>query len=291
MILRHSPIPLMDSVAKLAAGTDAWIVDIWGVMHNGVSVFPKAVTACQKLRQRGGVVVFVTNAPRTAAAVQSQIDGIGVPRDCYDVIVTSGDLTRDLIAPWQRRPLLHVGPDRDKSLFDGLDIAAAPAGTCEVVVCSGLYDDTKETPDDYTTLFTPLARRGVPMICANPDIKVERGRRQVYCAGSIAREYQQMGGRVALAGKPHQPIYDLAKREAEAVLGRAVEASEILAIGDGLLTDVKGAVNCGYDVLYISAGVHAKEYGEHGEPDPEKLTAWLVGHGVAPVATMPMLAW
>jgi HAD superfamily hydrolase (TIGR01459 family) len=286
MILRHSPIPLMDSVAKLAAGTDAWIVDIWGVMHNGVSVFPKAVTACQKLRQRGGVVVFVTNAPRTAAAVQSQIDGIGVPRDCYDVIVTSGDLTRDLIAPWQRRPLLHVGPDRDKSLFDGLDIAAAPAGTCEVVVCSGLYDDTKETPDDYTTLFTPLARRGVPMICANPDIKVERGKTLVWCAGGLAERYTALGGKVTYAGKPYVPIYERSLAEINRLKGRKVSKDRVLAIGDGINTDIKGADAAGLRALYIASAIHIV-----GRLTPERIGNLFAKTVFRPVAAQTDLTW
>ncbi len=161
----------------------------------------------------------------------------------------------------------------------------------DMVVCTGPFNDEVETPADYLEMLRRMRARDLPMICANPDIKVERGTRLIYCAGAIAREYQQMGGRVGLAGKPHQPIYDLAKREAEAVLGCSIKASDVLAIGDGLLTDVQGAVNCGFDVLYISAGVHAKEYGNHGNPDNEKLAAWLNAHGVAPVATMPMLAW
>ena len=158
------------------------------------------------------------------------------------------------------------------------------------IVCTGLFNDEVETPADYIEQLKRLRARDLPMICANPDIIVERGARHIYCAGAIAREYQQMGGRVSMAGKPHKPIYDLALREAASLLGHEVDASKVLAIGDGLLTDVKGAVNSGFDVLYISAGIHALEYGEHGRPDHDALEAWLKKNSVAPVATMPMLA-
>jgi HAD superfamily hydrolase (TIGR01459 family) len=287
------PVPNMrfiSSLSEILPGYKAIFCDVWGVIHNGEWSFPHAADALGKARDAGVAVVLVTNAPRRSDKITEQLASLGFPRSGYDRLVSSGDATRDLIAEGSRR-IFHIGNDIHQTLYEELDVELCEEREADVVVCTGPFNDEVETPADYLDMLRRMRARDLPMICANPDIMVERGRRQVYCAGAIAREYQQMGGRVALAGKPHQPIYDLARREAEAVLGRTVEAFEVLAIGDGLLTDVKGAVNCGYDVLYISAGVHANEYGEHGEPDPEKLTAWLSGHGVAPVATMPMLAW
>jgi HAD superfamily hydrolase (TIGR01450 family) len=287
------PVPNMrfiSSLSEILSGYKAIFCDVWGVVHNGEWSFPEAAVALEKARNAGVAIVLVTNAPRRHDKIAEQLESLGFPRTGYDRLVSSGDATRDLIADGPRR-IFHIGADREKTVYEDLGVELCEEFEASGIVCTGLFHDEVETPAGYIEMLRRMRARDLPMICANPDIKVERGRRQVYCAGSIAREYQQMGGRVALAGKPHQPIYDLARREAEAVLGQAVGPQDILAIGDGLLTDVKGAVNCGYDVLYISAGVHAKEYGEHGEPDHGKLTAWLEGHGVAPVATMPMLAW
>jgi HAD superfamily hydrolase (TIGR01459 family) len=287
------PVPNMrfiSSLSEILSGYKAIFCDVWGVVHNGEWSYPEAAIALERARGDGVAVVLVTNAPRSERQIAEQLDELGFSRNAYDRLVSSGDATRGLIAEGPRR-ILHIGSERHKTLYEGLDIELCEEPEARGIVCAGLYHDEIETPADYMDLLRRMRARDLPMICANPDIMVERGTRHIYCAGAIAREYQLMGGRVALAGKPHQPIYDLARREAEAVLGRTVEAFEVLAIGDGLLTDVKGAVNCGYDVLYISAGVHAREYGEHGEPDHEQLKAWLAGYGVAPVATMPMLAW
>jgi HAD superfamily hydrolase (TIGR01459 family) len=280
----------ISSLSDILPSYKAIFCDVWGVVHNGEWSFPEAAKALEQARGEGVAVVLVTNAARRSDKIIEQMASLGVPSTAHDRVVTSGDATRGLIADGPRR-IFHIGNDIHQTIYEELDVELCEERESDMVVCTGPFNDEIETPADYLDMLRRMRARDLPMICANPDIMVDRGTRQIYCAGAIAREYQQMGGRVALAGKPHQPIYDLAKREAEAVLGRAVEASEVLAIGDGLLTDVKGAVNCGYDVLYISAGVHAKEYGEHGEPDPEKLMAWLGAHGVAPVATMPMLAW
>jgi HAD superfamily hydrolase (TIGR01459 family) len=287
------PVPNMrfiSSLSEILPSYKAIFCDVWGVVHNGEWSFPEAAVALEKARDAGVAVVLVTNAARRSDKIIEQLGSLSVSPSAYDRVVTSGDATRGLIADGPRR-IFHIGNDIHQTIYEELDVELCEEREADMVVCTGPFNDEVETPADYLDMLRRMRARDLPMICANPDIMVDRGTRQIYCAGAIAREYQQMGGRVALAGKPHQPIYDLAKREAEAMLGRAVEAAEILAIGDGLLTDVKGAVNCGYDVLYVSAGVHAKEYGDHGIPDPEKLTAWLSTNGVAPVATMPMLAW
>ena len=277
------------SLSQITPSYQSILCDVWGVVHNGEWSFPAASKALEQARADGIAVILVTNAPRRADKIVEQLTSLGVPPAAYDRVVTSGDATRGMIAEGPRR-IFHIGKDIEQTIYEELDVELCEEREADAIVCTGLFNDEVETPADYLEQLTRLRSRDLPMICANPDIMVERGTRHIYCAGAIAREYQRMGGRVALAGKPHKPIYDLALREAASLLGHEVETSKVLAIGDGLLTDVKGAVQCGFDVLYISAGIHAREYGERGKPDQELLQAWLKKNSVAPVATMPMLA-
>lgn len=276
-------------LSQVSPRYQAIVCDVWGVIHNGEWSFPAASKALAQARSDGLAVILVTNAPRRSDRIIEQLGSLGVPSAAYDRVVTSGDATRGLIAEGPRR-IFHIGKDIEQTVYEELDVELSEEREADAIVCTGLFNDETETPADYMEQLMRLRARDLPMICANPDIMVERGTRHIFCAGAIAREYQQMGGRVALAGKPHRPIYDLALREAAGLLGREVEPAKVLAIGDGLLTDVKGAVLCGFDVLYISAGIHAREYGEHGKPDRAALKAWLKTNNVAPVATMPMLA-
>ena len=279
----------IDRLTEISANYQAMLCDVWGVVHNGEWPFPAASAALQQARADGIAVILVTNAPRRSDKIVEQLGALDVSSGAFDRVVTSGDATRRMIAEGPRR-ILHIGKDIEQTIYDELDVELCEEREADVIVCTGLFHDEEETPADYAEILQRLRARDLPMICANPDIMVERGTRHIYCAGAIARGYQQLGGRVALAGKPHKPIYDLALREAAAVLGHEVDASKVLAIGDGLLTDVKGASACGFDVLYISAGIHAREYGEHGKPDHDALVAWLKKNSAAPVATMPMLA-
>ena len=283
----HAPTPqLLSSIAPLADGYDAWICDIWGVMHNGVQAFSGAVDACRRFRERGGVVLLLSNAPRPAPSVQAQIDGFGVPREAYDGILTSGDLTRKLISERAHLRLFHLGPARDKPMFDGLELRLAAAEEADLVICSGLYNDETETPADYTAMLEPLARRGIPMICANPDLTVERGSRIVYCAGSLAAEYERLGGRVTYAGKPHLPIYEMAFERLGALRGDPVPRQRILAIGDGLRTDIRGAANAGIDSVFIASAIHVT-----GELDRGAIAELFSGSDLSPIAALPALAW
>lgn len=261
--------------------------DVWGVLHNGERPFHPAATALGMARERGVAVVLITNAPRPMAGVVAQLGAIGVPT-IWDRIVTSGDVTRDLIAAGPRK-VFHLGPERDMTIYDGLDVEVVEEFEADAVVCTGYYDDDTETPDDYADMLRRFRARNLPFICANPDIMVEKGDRLIWCAGALARDYAQLGGRTQIAGKPHRPIYDAALRHASEVLGRPVERSEVLAVGDGMLTDVKGASDQGFDVLYISAGIHAGEYGHPDLPDAERLDAFVAKHGYHVVATMPKL--
>ena len=216
-----SASPILSSIAPLAETSEAWIVDIWGVMHNGARAHPAAGEACKRFRARGGIVVLLSNAPRPFAAVVPHMTSLGVDPDAYDTGVTSGDATREMIADWQGRPLLHIGPERDRGLFKGYDVRFASPETAEVVICSGLNDDSKETPANYAGMFEGLLARRVPMICANPDILVERGEHLIYCAGALAADYEAKGGKVIYAGKPYGPIYDRTLREIARLKGRA----------------------------------------------------------------------
>jgi len=251
-------VPIIEDIGELGGQRSAWFVDIWGVMHNGVQPFEEAVAACQTFRSAGGLVVLVSNSPRTRSGVIAQLCDIGVPVDAYDAVVTSGDATRDLIgkAVAEGRSVFHLGPERDRPLFNGIEVDFADAENCDVVVCTGLFDDTSEGPDDYTQMLSALAARGVEMICANPDLQVERGGKIIFCAGALAESYGEVGGEVSLAGKPHAPIYDLAFEVLRNVADRSLSKSRVLAIGDGVKTDIAGACRAGVEAVYIASGVH-----------------------------------
>lgn len=278
----------IDSLDSVTPRYKALLCDVWGVVHNGVTHFPAATAALQRARAAGLAVVLITNSPRRSADVIAQMRGLGVPDGSFDRVVSSGDVTRDLIAEGPRK-VLHIGPDRDFNLYDGLDVELVEEFEADVAVCTGPYDDEVETPEDYRDLLARLRARNLPFICANPDIVVERGERLIWCAGAIARDYAQLGGRTLIAGKPHAPIYAVAMKVAEEAAGRPLARSETLAIGDGMMTDVKGGADNGFDVLYVSGGIHAREYGDVSQPDGALLGAFLERHGYRPVATMPRL--
>jgi HAD superfamily hydrolase (TIGR01459 family) len=279
-------IPIVASIAPLAAEADAFICDVWGVIHNGVAAYSAAVDACLRFRVAGGIVVLLTNAPRPASAVEAQLMKLGVPRKAYDAVVTSGDLTRSLIEEHKGAPVFHLGPERDRGLFEGLDVRSADAEAAEVVVCSGLFDDSRETPEDYRVFLGRVAARHLPMICANPDIVVERGSQIVYCAGALAALYEELGGEVVYAGKPHLPIYERASEVIAQIRGAAVQRARILAIGDGIRTDMEGAFRAGFRAVFVASAVHV------GEPLEEAtLPALFDGLGQKPVAAMRGLVW
>ena len=279
---------MIETLDQIVDGYAAILCDVWGVVHNGIRPFERATDALRRARDKGVAVVLITNSPRPREGVIEQLAAMGVPRDSWDRIVTSGDVTRDLIRDGSPR-VFHIGADRDLPIYDGLDIELSEEFEAQTVVCTGLVDDDVETPEDYAELLQRLRARNLPFICANPDIVVERGDRLIWCAGALARDYAQLGGRTLVAGKPHRPIYEVALKAAEEVLGREIERREILAIGDGVLTDVKGASDNGMDVLFVSAGIHAGEYGDPASPDPARLAAFLEKHGYRPVAVVPRL--
>lgn len=276
-------LEIIENVDALAEKYPVILSDVWGVVHNGIEAFRPAVDALLRMKQQGKAVVLITNAPRPHGPVEEQLRSLGVPDEAYDCVVTSGDVTRDLISAGPRK-IFHIGPDRDMTLYDGLDVEVVEEFEAAGVVCTGLYDDNTETPEDYAELLQRLRARNLPFICANPDIVVERGDTMIYCAGALARDYGQLGGRTLIAGKPHYPIYDASLAAAAKVLGREVGVKDALAIGDGVMTDVKGAANMGIDLLFVTDGIHAAEYGENGKPEAGRVVQFLEGHGFNPVA-------
>ncbi|MBZ9959909.1 TIGR01459 family HAD-type hydrolase [Mesorhizobium sp. BR1-1-14] len=279
---------IIGSLEDVSKNYSAILCDVWGVVHNGERHFPAAASALTAARTAGIPVVLITNSPRRSTDVVAQMNVIGVPPSAYDRVVTSGDVTRDLIVEGPRK-IFHVGAERDLTLYDGLDVDLVEEFEASGVVCTGLFDDEVEKPEDYAELLRRLRARNLPFICANPDIMVERGERIIWCAGALARDYAQLGGRTLIAGKPYAPVYDVAMREVAEILGRPVERRQVLAIGDGMLTDIKGAADNGFDVLYVSGGIHARDYGDASQPDPARLAAFLDRHGYHPVAVIPRL--
>jgi HAD superfamily hydrolase (TIGR01459 family) len=282
--------PLTTHFAPLASGYDVLLCDVWGVVHNGVAATAESCDALMRFRGQGGTVVLITNAPRPGAFVQQFIDRLKVPRAAYDGIVSSGDVTRAVVAARAGERVFHLGPERDLPIFDGLGVDIVPVERAHFVVCSGLFDDTRETPDDYQALIDTMRARALPMVCANPDVVVERGEHLVYCAGAIADLYAAAGGEVLYAGKPHRPIYEQAMAQAQSIRGRSVALARVLAIGDSVRTDLTGAAAFGIDCLFVTAGIHAEELGRD-QPDAAALGDILAAAGVHPRAVMRRLAW
>ena len=281
-------IPIHDSIAAASAGVSAWLTDIWGVMHNGVAPFEAAVAACEAFRGQGGTVILLSNAPRPAASVAAQLDRIGVRRSAWDKIISSGDATRALLAGMPKAPIFHLGPERDLPIYDGLDVEFGDEVTARQVVCTGLFDDETETPADYSPMLTRFLAHGCPMICANPDLTVERGGKLIYCAGAIAAAYEGMGGPVTYAGKPYGPIYDMALAWLGEHRARTVEKAQVLAIGDGVRTDILGAARAGIASVYIASGVSMPK---GGSLDADTLASMFDDPAVQPIAAMAELAW
>lgn len=288
MSIMRETTEIIHTVASLAERYDLWLCDIWGVVHNGLAAFPQAHGALAAFRRAGGTVVLITNAPRPSDRVAGQLDRLGVPRTAYDAIVSSGDVTRHLIAELNGGPIYHLGPERDLPVFEGLDHRLTDEAQAAAVVCTGLFDDTHETPEDYRAQLERFATRRLPMICANPDLVVERGQEVVYCAGALAKAYEAIGGPVAYAGKPYAPIYEIAREVAETRRGKALDKTRILAIGDGLRTDMAGAAGWGVDALFIPSAIHVAQ----GRPlDPSLIEELFPADTPRPVAAIQRLRW
>jgi HAD superfamily hydrolase (TIGR01459 family) len=288
---KHLP-EIIDRFAPFRRTYDVLLCDVWGVVHNGLEAFPAACDALQRFRASGGTAILITNAPRPGAAVGRILDRLKVPRNAYDAIVSSGDVTRGIVESRLGQRIFHLGPERDLPIFTGLNVGFAPVETSDYVVCSGLFDDTRETPDDYRALLATMRARSLFMVCANPDIVVERGETLVYCAGALADAYAEMGGEVLYCGKPHAPIYESALGHAARVRGgEQPPLNRVLAIGDSIRTDLKGAAMFGIDCLFVVSGVHAADVGGAGTAELSGLSEMFSAAGVAPKAVMRRLQW
>jgi HAD superfamily hydrolase (TIGR01459 family) len=289
--LTPSAIPFNDRFSTLAPGYDAVLCDVWGVIHNGLAAFPDACDALTRFRRQGGTVILVTNAPRPGRNVTHLLDKLAVPRDAYDAIVSSGDVTRSVMAAQPGKAVFHIGPERDLPIFDGLGLDFVAPDKADYVVCTGLTDDETETAESYRGLLAELRARNLFLLCGNPDLVVHRGERLLHCAGAVADLYKSMGGEVLYAGKPHRPIYDEATARIAAVRGAEPPRSRMIAIGDSVRTDLAGAAALGMDCLFVTAGIHAEELGGRDTPDRAALEAIFAEAGVAPKAVTNRLAW
>jgi HAD superfamily hydrolase (TIGR01459 family) len=283
---------LVEGLQPLADRYDLVLCDVWGVLHNGVKAYEAAGEALTQFRNRGGRVVLVSNAPRPGSAVGVQLDGFRVLRSAYDAIVTSGDLTRLAIEERLDKVVHHIGPPRDMPVYEGLDVRFGSIEEADYVVCSGFEDDERETAEDYRLRLEAMLKRGLLMVCANPDLVVERGDVIVPCAGAIALAYEEMGGDVYYAGKPHEPIYEKAIAVAAGLNGREIPKDRVLAIGDAIRTDIAGAAGFGIDSLLIARGIHAEELGVHRGPlVSQHVQDWIDLQPVRPQAIADVLSW
>lgn len=280
---------VLQSLDAIANRYDAVLCDVWGVIHNGKRIFPRAGEALTRLRLAGKHVILLTNIPKPRGPIPSQLDRLGFPRGGWDVVVTSGDAIRAELARRAPGPMYKIGPAEDGPLWHGLGLDFAPLERARFIGISGL-NDWRETPDAYAGTLADAKVRGLEMLCANPDIVVRVGEELVWCAGAVARDYEKLGGRVVMAGKPHPPIYALAYKELETLAGGRIDKSRILAIGDGVPTDVKGANDQGLDVLFIASGMHGQALQTGGALDPNKVDAALAGEGVRANYVMGELA-
>jgi HAD superfamily hydrolase (TIGR01459 family) len=284
-------IPILTQAGELLAGYDVLISDVWGVVHDGVLALGPACAALSACREGGGTVVLLSNAPGPSSQIAGVLDSKRVPRSAWDRLVTSGDVTRALIAETHLRKVHHIGWHDDRAVFDGFDIALVGEDEAELVVATELNDYRRETPEQYRPLLQRFAARGLPFICGNPDLVVHVGHDLLPCAGSLAVIYEELGGQVAWAGKPHRPAYELALAAArEARGGHEVDPARVLVIGDAVRTDLAGARMMGFDSLFIAGGIHRDETIRDGAVRPEGLSAVLAAHRPLPVAAMAALA-
>lgn len=277
-----------ERLRDLVDGVDVLLSDIWGVVHNGLVAFPEACEALRNFRGQGGTVILITNAPRPADSVQRQLRKLHVADETYDAIVSSGDLTRNFVAGRPGERMFWIGPERDSSIYRGLDAGLVPLEQADYIVCTGLFDDETESAENYRAMMLEARERRLTLVCANPDIVVERGDRLIYCAGAIAELYLELGGEVIFYGKPHRPIYERAMALAAERRGQVVPPGRVLAIGDSVRTDLAGAHGFGIDCLFVTRGIHSEEFEGIDQLDAASVKE-LFGH--PPRALIRELTW
>jgi HAD superfamily hydrolase (TIGR01459 family) len=283
---------ILPGLSALASRYDVIFSDVWGVLHNGLAPHVAAGDALRRFREGGGKVVLISNAPRPFWSVVEQLNQIGVTPEAYDGVVTSGDVTIALAEAQGSRRCYHIGATKDEALFKDLDVDRVSIAEADFALCTGLRNDEVETAEDYRAELEHVQARGLPFLCANPDLVVERGNSLLVCAGAIAELYASMGGTVLQAGKPHPPIYAATRAKAEVLLGRPIVNARILAVGDAIRTDVAGAAAYGIDSLFLSYGIHASElHDAAGALDPARLKAFLPQQAFQPKYVQRALSW
>ncbi len=289
---RGSIVQFVSGLGEVADRYDLVLCDVWGVLHDGLSAFPAASDALTRYRAGGGRVVLVSNAPRPGRVVAEQLKRLGVASGAYDEIRTSGDLTRAMVADHGSRTFHHIGPERDLGLFEGLSAGRAQLHDADYVVCTGLFDDETETVDDYSDAFCIMRERDLLMVCANPDIVVERGHRLILCAGALAAAFEDLGGRTLTPGKPHRPIYEAVLGVGADLLGRPLDRRRVLAIGDAIRTDIAGGQGAGLDTALVARGIHAAELDfANGVLNRAAVLDWISRQPFGPTMVMPHLTW
>lgn len=282
---------LPQGLAEIAELYDVLLCDVWGVIHNGREAFPAPCEALARFRRERGPVVLISNSPRPLGGFIDQLRSLGVPDEAWSVVVTSGEATRALLAERAPGPAWGLGPVRDAPLYEGLGVELTDTlEGAKFISCTGLFDDDIETPQDYRARFQTALAMGLEMVCANPDLVVRRGDKLIWCSGALAQLYEEMGGKVVMAGKPFAAIYELARRRAAEAIGHP--DGRILAIGDGLPTDVKGANDQGLDCLFIADGIHAEGLVDgDGRLDAGAVEAMLAEAGRHAAYAMDGLRW
>ncbi|HLO75622.1 MAG TPA: TIGR01459 family HAD-type hydrolase [Magnetospirillum sp.] len=287
------PVRMIHGLSEVEAGFDGFILDLWGVVHDGVEAYPGARDTLAAIRAAGKKTLLLSNAPRRADALVEQLARMGIGRDMYDHVLSSGEAVHMELArrtdPFYARlgrQLYHMGPERDENVFAGLDLVPVDIDHADFILNTGPWD-FNETVEDYVPKMTAALARNLPMICANPDHVVIRQGQQVVCAGALAARYAEMGGVVSMRGKPDPAIYDNALE----LLGLA--RNRVLAVGDALHTDVKGANAAGLRAVFVTQGIHAAELGIRpgAQPDPDTLRQVVARHGERPMAAIATFRW
>ncbi|SFK26823.1 TIGR01459 family HAD-type hydrolase [Methylocapsa palsarum] len=291
---------IVHGLADLANGYDVILCDVWGVLHDGAQYSEKAADALARFRTKGGKVALITNSPNPSRIVRAQLELLGVPANAYDAIVSSGDVTLSMLAERAGEAVFHLGPPAETALFDELLAVSgkpqrrASLEHADFVLCTGLVDPYGGKPSDYDPILGRMLAKRLDFICANPDIVVEIGGELSYCAGAIAERYAGMGGKVIEAGKPYAPIYDKAMRLiSETNSGVAPDRSRVLAIGDAMHTDIKGARAQKFDSLLVASGLHREQLqaAKGAELARAVLRQFVDEAGFAPTAAIPELVW
>jgi len=281
---------IVSNAGPLLTEYDVLFCDVWGVVHNGVHAYEEGCAALSEFRKRGGTVILVSNAPRTANIVRTILDEKGVPDDIADAIVPSGDLARHFAHKQAVKNVHHIGPDRDLDVFDGSGLQRVDLKEADAIFCTGLIRDREETGENYRKRLQPAAEQGLTLICANPDLVVDVGGTLYPCAGAIAKVYESLGGSVHWAGKPFAMAYEYSRQIASGLRGGNIDKSRILAIGDAVRTDIAGAAQFGIDSLFIGQGIHRDAIMPNGELDAAAMARVFAGQPKANAA-MTTLRW